>query len=442
MSLDDSAARWFLDRRGIRRETLEAFGVSSESDDVTLFPYPGGATKYRKGWEKEGRKFWWDPPTQAGQVPFLPPGFDPSSAMILLEGETDTMSCWQNAPGEARRSIVGLSGLNAWKDRYGDELFNAAKVVWVVFDNDDPYGPAKLQNDKSWRQIREALGPKAKRVTLPQGIEDVAEFFQTYDWAAFRVLLDQALVHHYNYAALDLGGEAPEYDWLVPDLIVKGDVVMLAGDPGVGKSWYTLDLCTALAEGRDSWLGIPLPGFPTKSMIVDQENPQTTIRQRLERLGLSEAGKKNLRYLWYAGVRLDSEPEKLYEDVEAFMPEVLVIDSISRVHMKNENSAEEMNPLLNGGIYPIARKLGVTVILIHHLNKGGGTRGSTSLPAATDLTLLVRNEELKDGSLTGRQVITPDKLRNVPPWGAALVSERVEEDGRMTITGIREEDPF
>ena len=43
--LKPEAGRWFLDRRGIRPETLEAFGVESDGPLVTVFPYPGGAKK-------------------------------------------------------------------------------------------------------------------------------------------------------------------------------------------------------------------------------------------------------------------------------------------------------------------------------------------------------------------------------------------------------------
>src|SRR3954464_12960757 len=96
MALSSEAARWFESRRGISPQTLEAFGVESEGTDTVRFKYEG-ASKFRKGFEKEDRRFWWDPPASAGQVPFLPPDFDPGGHMILLEGETDTMSAWQNA---------------------------------------------------------------------------------------------------------------------------------------------------------------------------------------------------------------------------------------------------------------------------------------------------------------------------------------------------------
>jgi hypothetical protein len=66
MALDPRASRWLLDRRGIRPETAEAFGVRTEGRDL-VFPYPEGLMKQRWssnpdnpfGLEKDGRVFTW-----------------------------------------------------------------------------------------------------------------------------------------------------------------------------------------------------------------------------------------------------------------------------------------------------------------------------------------------------------------------------------------------
>jgi hypothetical protein len=452
--LAPDAIRWFKDRRGIERETLEAFGVSSDGPAVTVFPYPQGAKKYRKGWDKiegdpDSRKFWWDPPTMAGQVPFLPPDFERVKRMFLLEGETDTMALWQNAPDAARQGIVGLSGLNAWKDEYVEDLFGEASLVYLILDADDPYENPKAYdaNQRARAQIRKALGKKVRPVTLPQGIKDVAEFFQRYDWAAMAVLLNKASQLSFPFKPLDLTAPLPKYDFLVENLILRGEIVMNTGEPGVGKSWLAQDLAVAIASGRPTWLGNKLfvPPEGSHVMYVDQENPLVTARNRLNKLGLSpEDAKRNMHYLWFQGVRLDSEPERLIEHAELWEPELIVLDSFSRVHFKNENSAEDMNPVINAGIYPLARELGATVIVIHHLPKEGkGPRGSTAIQAANDLTLEVRPKVSRQGAATGTYMLLPDKLRNVPPWGAAIEFERrEEEDGRIVIEPATREEPW
>lgn len=432
----NTVERWFKDKRGLTPDTLAAFGVTiEEENEVVALPYPG-ATKYRKGLEKEGRKFWWDPPSMHGQALFTPP--DPSTGrkMILVEGETDTMALWQGAPAAVKPTIRGLPGSESWKEHFVDE-FAEADIVYVILDNDDPYtnadGAASVE--RAWKKISKSLGVrKARRVVLPQGTNDVAEFMMTYSWAALKVLLDQATEVELPFKRLVLSKDPIEFDWLVQDLIVQGDIGLMSADAGTGKSWITMDLALCVLGLRDEWLGLKV-NHNGPVVVVDQENPEVTVRKRLQRLGLGD-DHPDLHYLWYQGVRLDANPEKLYEYCDIVRPKLLVVDSISRVHFKNENSAEEMNPLLNGGIYPLARELGVTVMMIHHLARAGNTRGSTALPAAVDIGLQVVQEE------NGTQRIRPDKLRNVLPWGDSIVTHRVDEGDRTFILPYTEEEAY
>lgn len=430
MGLTTEAARWFATRRGIAAETLDAFGATSDGAETVVFPYSyrgQQARKYRKGFEKEdGRRFWWDPPALAGQLPFLPPDFEDGNGLLLVEGETDTMALWQHAPADVKRRIVGLSGTNAYKDHYAEQLFADSKYVFVVFDRDDPYTAADAvkATESAYNKVKQSLGRKARRIVLPQGINDIAEFFQTYDWAAFRSLMDAAAEVRYHFPALDLTAEAPPFDWIIGDLVVRGDIVLVTAEPGTGKSFLLQDLAVRTVEKAPTWLGLPLLLKQGRVMYVDQENPMATVRHRMSALGLTAELSENLRYLWYPNLTLDRDAVALYEDVEAFEPDFIVFDSVSRVHNKNENKAEEINPLLNESVYPLSRRLGATIFLVHHMNKEGGIRGSTAWGAAADLSLLMVNEETKKGAATGRQLLVPDKLRNVPKWGHTLKIQR------------------
>lgn len=433
-----AVARWYKDKRGITEATLQAFGLEiNDETQVVKMPYPG-AVKYRKGLEKEdGRKFWWDPPEKHGQALFTPPAARAGKRMILVEGETDTMALWQNAPDEVKALIRGLPGSESWKEHFADE-FAEADTVFVILDNDDPYdNPSAAEStNRAWLKIRSELGTrKARRVILPQGTNDVAEFMQTYSWAALKVLIDQASEVKLPFKRLVLSDEPVQYNWHVENLIAKGDIVMLAADAGVGKTWVALDLAVATLGVRDTWLGMKVC-HTGPVVVVDQENPEAVARKRLQQLGVV-GDNENLHYLWYQGVKLDTQPELLYEYCDLVRPEFLMIDSISRVHFRNENSAEEMNPLMNGGLYPIARDLGVTIMLLHHWNKTGSARGSTALPAATDLNLSMYKS---DNGLF--QILSPDKLRAVPPWGDVLRVSRTddEDNGRVWISEYNEEE--
>lgn len=436
--------RWFNDRRGITQETLAAFGIVQEGtrDDLPVIrmPYPGAA-KFRKGLEKEGRTFWWDPPSMHGQALFTPPDATAGKKMILCEGETDTMALWQNAPAAVKPTVRGLPGTEAWGDHFVPE-FADAEIVYVILDNENAYDNESAANsvERGWQRISRSLGRKARRVRLPQGTQDICEFFQTYGWSALKQLLDDSTELELPYKRRVFDGKKTEYDWYVKDLLVQGDIVLQAGYGGTGKSFYSLALALATIGVLPDWLGMPVM-HQGPVVIVDQENPAATVDKRVYDLGLRE-DHPDLHYLWYQGVRLDSEPEKLLEYCRLVEPKLVVIDTLSRMHMQDENSAERMNPLMNQAIYPISRDIGATVILIHHLARAGNTRGSTALGNAVDLELHVRHElhDIKRpdeaSNRTGNHWITPNKLRNMPAWGAdLLVTIQDREDGDGVFVG-------
>lgn len=437
------AARWFESRRGITPETLEAFGVATDGPDTVKFPY-GEATKFRKGWDKEDRRFWWDPPTSAGQVPFLPPDFEPGRHMLLLEGETDTMAAWQAASESWQPHIVGLSGLNAWKDHYAEELFGEAKKVFVVFDNDDPYenAIAKKQGDAAWVQIQKMLGRRARRVTtLPQGIEDVAEFFRTYDWEAFRVLLKKADEPRRHYRRLDLNQAVPDTDWVVEDLAVANEAQVVAGDGGVGKSFITMAMALAVSGRDDTFLGLPIKKHGPV-LYVDEENSAAIALQRLHALGYDKKRHAALEYIWYAGVDLLNEPEKLLEEALEIEPALVVIDSLSRVTLgAEENSNPDMTRLMRGGVIPIARDTGASVMLVHHTDKDGrGPRGASAIRNSADQVISVVAAESR-GVKTGKLNIFPSKPRRLTATLQAQIVGDIEKDGWARVDRVEEEEP-
>ncbi|MDE2103104.1 MAG: AAA family ATPase [Patescibacteria group bacterium] len=383
----------------------------------------------------------------AGQVPFLPPDFASAERMILVEGESDTMALWQALPDELRGkvSVVGLSGTGSWKSRYADELFKDAKRVFVVFDRDDPYtnpdGAASV--DRAWQTIRSDLGRKARRVVLPQGINDVAEFFQRYDWAAFQVLLRKASQPVRHYPRLDLTRPVPETDWLVEDMLVRNEASVLAADGGVGKSWITMALALAVAGGDDRFLGLPVKRSG-RVLYVDEENSASLVLQRLSALGMESRHRDNLDYIWYGGVDLLNEPEKLLEEAAELEPELVIIDSLSRVTIgAEENSNTDMTRLMKSGVVPIARETGAAVLLTHHTDKNGlGMRGATSIRNAADQVISMV-PALSNGKPTGSLNIFPSKPRRRTRTIQARIEGDMEIDGRVRVEGVPEEDqPF
>lgn len=372
---------WFFTDRGITRETLNAYGVKLSGENVQ-FPYPVGVKERPDPsvpLPPEKRRFYFTRGVLPGlYVPKVQPDGD---ACFLVEGETDAMKLYQETGGKV--PIYGISGLNTWRTELAADL-EGYKRVHVILDNDEDYAKTS-QLDKVWHQIRRDL-PRAKRHRLPTHVKDVCEFFEFYDMAALKDITSKMSVSRFK--PVDFSITPPVPQWVLKGWIAKGDVTVLAGLGGLGKSWVTMGLAVAVLNGEPEFLELPVEAHG-RVLYVDEENPIDVVYSRLLRLGLDpNASGANLRFLWNCNVRLDRDSEALLDEAHDFKPEVIFIDSLSRVHSSDENSSAEMGALINDHLKPLARETGAAVVLIHHHDKGGhGPRGSGDIVNAPDAVI-------------------------------------------------------
>ena len=383
MTDTDRVYEWFNQERGITKATLDAFGVSiADNGDVTLV-YPNGEKVRPNPTRPLG-----DRPRFAftkGQAPALYRAVnnrDPHGVAFLCEGETDTMRLWQEIEAaNVKADVFGIGGLHTWKREFADELAPYSKV-FVVLDNDADYKVAATVDHVWLHQIRHDLGPKAKRIQLPAGVKDLCEFFTFYDMDTLR---DLSRGTQSRFRPLDLTREPPPVDWLLDGLIAKADVNLFAGGEGLGKSMISMGLTVAVADGWTSFLGLPVY-HQGRILYVDEENPEDVVFQRLNRMGLKNT--QNVRYLWNNGIRLDKNPDDFLAEVYDFQPELVVLDSLSRLHSLEENDMGSIGPLFNNVLKPMARESGAAVFMIHHHDKGGnGPRGSGDITASVDCVI-------------------------------------------------------
>lgn len=412
---------WFKQERGIEPETLEAFAVHTQPGPTTNVPWydPGDVLFAYSNGEKARHNPLVEKPEQKPRFSFtkgVKPGLfnigDATKDVIfLVEGETDTMRLWQalHAEGQSGNKqlpgVVGLSGINTWRPELAEALSDA-RQVYVVLDNDQDYMVVG-QVDDAWREIRRDIGAKARRLRLPDDVNDLCEFFDVYDMETLRLYAKKAGgPSHSRYRPLDLRQAPPPPNWLVEGLIAKGDLTLTTGPPGIGKSWLILALAVAIVEGWDEFLGRELHlDAPGRVLIVDQENPLDVVLNRMRLLGLTHKGMDNLRYLWNCGIRLDRDPGKFLDEVLDFEPVFIALDSLTRLHTQDENSAGQIAALMNNGIQPIARETGAAVMLVHHDNKSGDPRGSVDIMASVDAALQAKGlGEANPGSFRLSQI--------------------------------------
>ncbi len=348
-------------------------------------PYPSGY-KIRKGLLGGEREFF--TPKGFKVELFRPPGWGENAptTMFLCEGETDTMRLQQELwdAGIESAEAWGIPGINTWKSGWAD-YFTHVEHVFVILDNDkDPYVKATV--DGSWLKIRKDLGGKVKRIQFPPTMQakDVCEFFmQGNDLDDLRSLAVKPVS---RFKALDLSDtyKPRPVNWMIEGLVGQGDITIMVGDPNVGKSWLAMALGVALAQGQPDFLGYPLHNHG-RVLIVDEENPEDVVYNRLFKLGLTNSDLPNFRYLHDQGVRLDREPDALLEEAELFEPTLIIIDSMTRVHTEDENNAGAMSRLFNDGIKPLSRKTGATVLLLHHKTKSRDGSSYTQMRGSADI---------------------------------------------------------
>ena len=348
----------------------------------------------------------------------LPPDFEKGPWMFLVEGETDLMAFWQNAPEEYRNRAVAVPGVPQFPGSV-QALVEDARKVFVVYDNDkagydEEKGEMVLEkpaSEEGWEKVHKYLGRKARRVVLPPDCKDVAEFFQKYDWAAFTVLLRKAAEPIRHYRRLDLTQPVPEPRWLIEDLLYVGEAHILAADGGTGKSWLCQAMALAVAGTDNTFMGLPVVRHGPV-VYVDEEQSADLVLQRLNALGYDPDVHKALEYINFAGVDLLHEPEKLLEEVCDIEPALLIIESLSEVTVGgDENSPRDMNMLMRKSIKPLARESGAAVLVTHHTTKDKeGVRGATSIRNAADQAIAMKFAE-SGGDETGNRIIFPHKSR-------------------------------
>jgi hypothetical protein len=231
----------------------------------------------------------------------------------------------------------------------------------------------------------------------------------------------------------------PEPAYLVEGRVPARALGTLFGDPGVGKTFTTLDLGLSVASGR-SWLGAEIVKRGPVVYIAAEGAPAPRIRGWKLTHGFDLDTSLGL-HTWPGAVQL-LEPaavSKFIAESKPLKPVLVFIDTLSRCTVGgDENSARDMG-LAVESMERIRTQLDATVINVHHTNKAGTSeRGSGALRGASDFVLHLQHADdllqLTCAKQKDAEVFEPINLKLVAAYSGAktcvvrLTSEVGTED--------------
>jgi len=166
-----------------------------------------------------------------------------------------------------------------------------------------------------------------------------------------------------------------ELDRVIGGGFVRGSVLLLGGDPGIGKSTLLIQTAAALARRGE------------RAVYISGEEAVAQVRLRAERLGLSEAA-------------VELAAETAVEDIVATLsegktPRLIVIDSIQTMWTATVEAAPGTVTQVRGSAQALirfAKRSGATIILVGHVTKDGQIAGPRVVEHMVDAVLSFEGE--------------------------------------------------
>ncbi len=213
--------------------------------------------------------------------------------------------------------------------------------------------------------------------------------------------------------------------------IVFGSLVLIGGEPGIGKSTLMLQIALGLTN--------------QKILYVSGEESASQIRMRAERLELKNDN---------CFILTETSTQNIFKQIEALNPTILVIDSIQTLASAFvESSAGSVSQVreCTAELMKYAKESGVPVFLIGHITKDGSIAGPKVLEHMVDTVLqfegdrhlayrILRTTKNRFGSTSelGIYEMIGSGLRQVSNPSEILISQRDNQLSGVTIGAMVE----
>lgn len=224
-----------------------------------------------------------------------------------------------------------------------------------------PKWMGKCPNCGGWNQMEEIVEQKA--ASPKHGVrsrDNVAKVQKLND------------IQHENTPRII--SKSAEFNRVLGGGIVNGSLVLIGGDPGIGKSTLLLQVCAALSQSYNV-------------LYITGEESLNQTKLRAERLD-EDSSQLN--------VFAETDLEVIHENVKQLKPDLLVVDSIQTIFHPEINSApgsvsqvrESTQSLMN-----IAKQMNIATFIVGHVTKEGQIAGPRLLEHMVDTVLYFEGDE-------------------------------------------------
>lgn len=159
-----------------------------------------------------------------------------------------------------------------------------------------------------------------------------------------------------------------ELDRVLGGGLVSGELILVGGDPGIGKSTLLLQICQTLGRTK-------------KLLYVSGEESAEQIKLRAERLGVNT---ENLYLI------SETDVEIVLGTVTDTKPDIVVIDSIQTMHIESIASASGSVPQVRettNALMRLAKSMAISMFIVGHVTKDGSIAGPRVLEHMVDCVL-------------------------------------------------------
>jgi 5S rRNA maturation endonuclease (ribonuclease M5) len=366
---------------------------------VKLFPknfYQSYFDSAKKSWSKSK-------PKNHIQYPYNLPGILKSiknkQPIAITEGEKDA----ETLISYGIQATTNACGAGKWDDSYSSFL-KGAKEVWVFGDNDEPGEKHVAKVCQSLKKLEIPCKP-IKLTNLTEKGEDISDWMENHTLNELQELT-RFTKPFSNYALIKaedlMKMEFEPLEYIIPNFLVRGTAMLIAGKGKLGKSWLALQIAIAKATG-----GRILQRFkakPGKTLYVSYEDDNRFMQQRLELLQMQDVPFNDNLYFMYETQRL--VPNEGIPEIEEYMKdhpdtELIIIDTLAECkpfYSKNVNIVD-FDMSIGRTFRKMAQKYNVGIIIIHHTGKLSKTnaidtmQGTAGLPASFDGSIILEIEK-------------------------------------------------